>query len=122
GTMGAGIAEVMARNGLRVLAAEIDDAALNWGRAHVAHSTRRAVSRGKLSAEDAAALVDRIEYTTDLALFADADFVIEAIPERLDWKRDLFRRLDGICSPDAVFATNTSSLSVTEIAVATSRP
>jgi 3-hydroxybutyryl-CoA dehydrogenase len=122
GTMGAGIAEVMARNGLRVHAVEIDDAALNRGRAHVAHSTRRAVARGKLTAEDAAALLDRIEYTTELDPLASADLVVEAIPERLELKRELFRKLDGICSAETIFATNTSSLSVTEISVATSRP
>jgi 3-hydroxybutyryl-CoA dehydrogenase len=122
GTMGAGIAEVMARNGLRVYAVEIDDAALNRGRAHVAHSTRRAVSRGKLTAEAAAELIDRIVYTVDLSALADADLVVEAIPEQLELKRDLFKRLDGICSADTIFATNTSSLSVTEISVATSRP
>jgi 3-hydroxybutyryl-CoA dehydrogenase len=122
GTMGAGIAEVMARNGLRVHAVEIDAASLNRGRAHVAHSTRRAVARGKLDAEQAAALIDRIGYTTDFGVLADADLVIEAVPERLELKRDLFKRLDGICSADAIFATNTSSLSVTQIAVATSRP
>jgi 3-hydroxybutyryl-CoA dehydrogenase len=122
GTMGAGIAEVMARNGLRVYAVEIDDAALNRGRAHVAHSTRRAVNKGKLTAEGAAELLDRIEYTVDLNELASADLVIEAIPERLELKRELFKRLDGICSAETIFATNTSSLSVTEISVATSRP
>ena len=122
GTMGAGIAEVMARNGLRVHAVEIDNAALNRGRAHVAHSTRRAVARGKLTAEEAAALLDRIEYTTELDPLASADLVVEAIPERLELKRELFRKLDGICSAETIFATNTSSLSVTEISVATSRP
>ncbi len=122
GTMGAGIAEVMARNGLRVHAVEINDAALNRGRAHVAHSTRRAVNKGKLTAEGAAELLDRIEYTVDLNELASADLVIEAIPERLELKRELFKRLDGICSAETIFATNTSSLSVTEISVATSRP
>ncbi|MBS2961865.1 NAD(P)-binding domain-containing protein [Actinocrinis puniceicyclus] len=122
GTMGAGIAEVMARNGLRVHAVEIDAAALNRGRAHIAHSTRRAVARGKLTAEQAAELLDRIEYTVDLEPLAGADLVVEAIPERLELKRELFRRLDGICSAETIFTTNTSSLSVTEISVATSRP
>lgn len=122
GTMGAGIAEVLARNGLKVYAVEVGDAALNRGRAHVAHSTRRAVTKGKLSAEDAAALLDRIQYTVDLDELAAADLVIEAIPERLELKRELFKRLDGICSDETIFATNTSSLSVTEISVATSRP
>ncbi|HET9172118.1 MAG TPA: 3-hydroxybutyryl-CoA dehydrogenase [Actinospica sp.] len=122
GTMGAGIAEVLARNGIRVYGVEQDPAALNRGRAHVAHSTRRAVSKGKLSAQDAAALLDRITFTTDLADLAGADLVIEAIPERLELKRGLFQQLDSICGADTVFATNTSSLSVTEISVATSRP
>ena len=122
GTMGAGIAEVLARNGIQVFGVEQDPAALNRGRAHVAHSTRRAVSKGKLSAEDAAALLSRITFTHELADLAEVDLVIEAIPERLELKRGLFQRLDAICRPDAVFATNTSSLSVTEISVATSRP
>ncbi len=122
GTMGAGIAEVLARNGIRVYGVELDPAALNRGRAHVAHSTRRAVSKGKLSAEDAAALLDRITFTTELADLSGADLVIEAIPERLELKRGLFQKLDTICAADTVFATNTSSLSVTEISVATSRP
>jgi len=122
GTMGAGIAEVMARNGIAVYGVELDQAALVRGQSHVAHSTRRAVSRGKLTPEDAAALLDRITYTTDLADLAGVDLVIEAIPERLELKRDLFKKLDAICRPDAIFATNTSSLSVTEISVATSRP
>jgi 3-hydroxybutyryl-CoA dehydrogenase len=122
GTMGAGIAEVMARNGIRVFGVEQDPAALNRGRAHVAHSTRRAVSKGKLSAEEAAALLERITFTTDLADLAEADLVVEAIPERLELKRGLFQRLDPICGPETIFATNTSSLSVTEISVATSRP
>ena len=122
GTMGAGIAEVLARNGIRVYGVELDPAALNRGRAHVAHSTRRAVSKGKLSPEDAAALLDRITFTTELADLSGADLVIEAIPERLELKRGLFQKLDTICAADTVFATNTSSLSVTEISVATSRP
>ncbi|HTJ72441.1 MAG TPA: 3-hydroxybutyryl-CoA dehydrogenase [Actinospica sp.] len=122
GTMGAGIAEVLARNGIAVFGVEQDPAALNRGRAHVAHSTRRAVSKGKLSAQDAAALLDRITFTTDLADLSGVDLVIEAIPERLELKRGLFQQLDSICGADTVFATNTSSLSVTEISVATSRP
>ena len=122
GTMGAGIAEVLARNGIRVFGVEQDAAALNRGRAHVAHSTRRAVAKGKLSAEEAAALLDRITFTADLADLATADLVIEAIPERLELKRGLFQQLDSICRAEAIFATNTSSLSVTEISVATSRP
>ena len=122
GTMGAGIAEVLARNGIAVFGVELDPAALDRGRAHLANSTGRAVARGKLSAEDAEALNSRVTFTTELADLAEVELVIEAIPERLEFKRGLFQRLDAICRPDAVFATNTSSLSVTEICVATSSP
>jgi 3-hydroxybutyryl-CoA dehydrogenase len=122
GTMGAGIAEVFARAGLDVVAMEVDEAALERGRAHVADSTDRAVARGKLSTEDQQVLLDRIRYSTSYDDFADADLVVEAIPEHLDLKQRVFAELDRVCPPDAILATNTSSLSVTEISVATSRP
>ncbi len=122
GTMGAGIAEVLARNGLKVYGVELDEGALERGRGHVESSTRRAVAKGKLAEPDAAALLGRITFTSSLADLAEADLVIEAIPERLELKRGLFQQLDSICRAEAIFATNTSSLSVTEISVATSRP
>lgn len=122
GTMGAGIAEVFARAGLDVIGVERDDAALDAGRGHVATSTGRAVKRGKLTPEDAAALTGRITFTTDLAALTHADLVVEAVPERLELKRDLFGRLDGIVPATTILATNTSSLSVTEISVAVSHP
>lgn len=122
GTMGAGIAEVFARAGLNVVGVERDDAALEAGRGHVDTSTGRAVKRGKLTADEQAALVGRIEFTTDLAALAAADLVVEAVPERLELKRDLFGRLDGVVGAGTILATNTSSLSVTEISVAVSHP
>ncbi|TDD67882.1 3-hydroxyacyl-CoA dehydrogenase family protein [Jiangella aurantiaca] len=122
GTMGAGIAEVFSRAGLDVVGVERDDAALAAGRGHVDASTGRAVRRGKLTADEQAALVGRIEFTTDLAALGAADLVVEAVPERLEIKRDLFGRLDGVVSADTILATNTSSLSVTAISVAVSRP
>jgi 3-hydroxybutyryl-CoA dehydrogenase len=122
GTMGAGIAEVFARSGLSVVAIEADDAALTRGRNHVENSTGRAVARGKLSDDEQRRLVARIDFGTDLKLLADADLVVEAVPEHLELKRAIFSQLDGICKPEAILATNTSSLSVTEIAVATGRP
>jgi 3-hydroxybutyryl-CoA dehydrogenase len=122
GTMGAGIAEVFARAGLDVVAMEVGEAALERGRAHVTDSTDRAVARGKLSTEDQQVLLDRIRYSTSYDDFADADLVVEAIPEHLDLKQRVFAELDRVCPPDAILATNTSSLSVTEISVATSRP
>jgi 3-hydroxybutyryl-CoA dehydrogenase len=122
GTMGAGIVEVFARNGLEVIATEVDEAALNRGRAHVENSTGRAVARGKLSAVEERDLLERIVYTHDLNALSDVDLVVEAVPEQLELKRQIFTQLDKICKPEAVLATNTSSLSVTEIAVCTGRP
>ena len=122
GTMGAGIAEVLARNGLQVVGVEPTDEALARGRGHIEHSTGRAVSRGKLSEAERDEIFERIELTTELERLSDVDLAIEAIPERLDLKTDLFARLDKICPPEAILATNTSALSVTEIAVATQRP
>ncbi len=122
GTMGAGIAEVFARNGYQVVGVELTDESLERGRQHVQHSTDRAVKRGKLSAEDQRELVGRVTFTTNLSDVKDCNLVVEAVIEHLDVKQDLFRRLDAVVGPDAVLATNTSSLSVTEISTATSHP
>jgi 3-hydroxybutyryl-CoA dehydrogenase len=122
GTMGAGITEVFAREGLSVVTVEVDDAAVARGKAHVESSTGRAVARGKLSEADQETLLGRISWGTSLDALAEADLVIEAVPEHLDLKREIFTALDKVCKPEAILATNTSSLSVTEIAVATGRP
>jgi len=122
GTMGAGIAEVFARNGYQVVGAEVNEETLKRGRQHVEHSTARAVKRGKLSEEDASELVGRISFTTVLADLADCGLVVEAVVEQLPVKQQIFTTLDGIVGPDAILATNTSSLSVTEISTATARP
>jgi 3-hydroxybutyryl-CoA dehydrogenase len=122
GTMGAGIAEVFARNGVSVVGVEKSDHALERGRQHIRHSTDRAVKRSKLSEEDQQALLGRITFSTALADVKDCDLVVEAVVEQLDLKREVFQTLDGVVGPDAVLATNTSSLSVTEIASATQQP
>ncbi|WP_067483144.1 3-hydroxyacyl-CoA dehydrogenase family protein [Actinomadura hibisca] len=122
GTMGAGIAEVLARGELAVVGIEINPEALERGRGHLERSTGRAVKRGKLTEEGQRAILDRIALTTDFGDLGDCDLVIEAVPERLDLKRKVFAELDRVCRADAVLATNTSSLSVTDIAVATGRP
>jgi len=122
GTMGAGIAEVLARNGLFVVAVDRDEACLVRGRGHLEHSTGRAVARGKLTVADQADLLGRISYETELKALAEVDLVIEAVPEQLELKKSIFSSLDGIVGPDTILATNTSSLSVTEIAVSTQRP
>ncbi|WP_026421426.1 3-hydroxyacyl-CoA dehydrogenase family protein [Actinokineospora inagensis] len=122
GTMGAGIAEVLARGGVRVIAVEVDPVGVERGRAHIEHSTSRAVAKGKLAGDARAALLDKIAYSTSLADLGDADLVIEAIPESLDRKASVFAELDRIMRQDAVLASNTSSLSVTRISVHTGRP
>lgn len=122
GTMGAGIAEVFARSGLRVIGVETDEDALAGGRDRLENSTGRAVARGRMTAERRREILDRIVFTTSREELADADLVVEAIPEIMEFKRGLFADLDRICKPSAVLATNTSSLSVTAIAATTSRP
>src|SRR3954471_8975016 len=122
GTMGAGIAEVFARNGYHVVGVEVSEELLERGKEHVEHSTGRAVKRGKLSEAERAEVVGRITFTTSMDDVKRCELVVEAIVERLPLKQQLFRSLDGIVGPDAILATNTSSLSVTQISTATSRP
>jgi 3-hydroxybutyryl-CoA dehydrogenase len=122
GTMGAGIAEVLARTGLDVVALEIDDESMVRGRGHLEHSTARALERGKLDEASRGQLLDRIRFTTQMIDLADADLVIEAVPEHLDLKTQIFNALDAIVGDDAILASNTSSLSITELAVNTKRP
>ncbi|NDU76272.1 3-hydroxybutyryl-CoA dehydrogenase [Actinomadura sp. DSM 109109] len=122
GTMGAGIAEVLARGGLAVVGVEVNREALERGRGNLESSTGRAVKRGRLSEDAQREILGRIALTTDFADLGDCDLVIEAVPERLDLKRTVFAELDRVCRGDAVLATNTSSLSVTDIAVTTGRP
>ncbi len=122
GTMGAGIAEVLARSGLDVVTVELDEAGIARGRGHLEHSTERALSGGKLDGPGREALLDRIRYGTSLSDLSEVDLVIEAIPESLELKAEVFAELDKITRPEVVFASNTSSLSITEISVHTARP
>ena len=122
GTMGAGIAEVLARNGIEVVGVEPEQAAADRGRQRVQESTARAVRRGKLDEQGAADVLGRITTGTALADLADCDLVVEAVPEDLEVKKALFAELDGLLRDDAVLATNTSALSVTDLATSTGRP
>ncbi len=105
-----------------MVAVEADERALEHGRGVLQHSTDRAVQRGKLTPEDQAALHAHVRFSTALEDLADRDLVVEAVPERLDLKREIFGKLDSIVSAETILATNTSSLSVTEISVATHNP
>lgn len=122
GLMGAGIAEVCARAGYEVIVREATPALLEAGLQRIAGSLERAVSRGKLSAEERSAAWARIRGITEMADFARCDLIIEAVPENLSLKRQVFAELDAVAPPHAILASNTSSLPVTEMAAATRRP
>ena len=123
GLMGSGIAEVCARAGLDVVVAEADDTAVRAGRARITQSLDRAVSRGKLTPSHHASALSLITVTPDLDLMADRDLVIEAVAEDETAKVRVFSRLDAIVrNPDAILATNTSSIPVMRLAAATIRP
>jgi 3-hydroxybutyryl-CoA dehydrogenase len=122
GTMGAGIAQVAVTAGDDVVGREVELPLAERGRETVARYLGRAVEKGRMSADERDAALGRLTLTTELSDLADCDLVVEAIVEELDAKRELFAELDRICRPDAVLATNTSALAVSEIAAATERP
>jgi 3-hydroxybutyryl-CoA dehydrogenase len=122
GQMGAGIAEISALSGYQVIVYGRNEDVQPACRARIKQSLERAVSRGKLSAQEAEAAAGRTSGTAHLATLAAADLVIESVAEDLALKQSLFRSLDDILRSDAILATNTSSLSITELAVVTRRP
>ncbi|MFF4340041.1 3-hydroxyacyl-CoA dehydrogenase family protein [Kitasatospora sp. NPDC001540] len=122
GTMGAGVAVALARSGRRVIGVEAGPTQALRALDRIEASTARAVERGRLEAEERAALLALIEVGDDLTAAARADLVVEEVPEDLELKRSLFAELDRICPPETVLATGTTALSVTRIAAATSRP
>jgi len=122
GLMGHGIAQVAAQAGFDVVVREVDDETLAKGLGKIDKQLARAVEKGKQEQSDADAVRGRIRGTTDYGDLADCDLVIEAITEDLQLKLDMWREVDGIVKPEAVFATNTSSLAVIDQAASTSRP
>jgi 3-hydroxybutyryl-CoA dehydrogenase len=122
GTMGAGIAQVCVQAGFRTIGLEVEEPLCDRARARIEHYLSRGVEKGRLTAEERDAALARLQTTTDRAALGPCELVVEAVVEDLETKRSLFRDLDGIVAPDAVLATNTSALPVTEIAAATERP
>ena len=122
GTMGNGIAQVTAQAGYNVTMSDIKDEFLAKGMATIEKSLDRLVKRETISEGDKAEILSRIKTTVNTKDAADADLVIEAAPEELSLKTNIFRQLDEICKSDVIFATNTSSLPIGAIAAATSRP
>ncbi len=121
GLMGSGIAEVAAKGGFDVVVREIDEGAVAAGRARIEKSMGRAVDKGKLAPDDRDAALGRLTFTTELADLADRDLVVEAIIESVEAKVELFSALDELCGDHTIYATNTSSLTVTDMAARTRR-
>jgi len=122
GFMGSGIAESAARAGVAVKLYEPEQAPLEHSRSRIEASVARVVERGRLSEDDAGALMQRIEWSTDLEALAGADLVVEAIVEDERIKAQTFRALDGVLAPEAILASNTSSIPIAGLAAATGRP
>jgi 3-hydroxybutyryl-CoA dehydrogenase len=122
GLMGSGIAQVAAAAGYPVVVREVSDELLKKGLGSIEKSLGRFAEKGQITADQRAETLGRLKPTLKLEDFADCDLVIEAIIENLERKRELYRELDGIVKPDAIFASNTSSLSITDMMTATRRP
>jgi 3-hydroxybutyryl-CoA dehydrogenase len=122
GLMGSGIAEVVARAGQNAVVLETSDELVERGRQRIETSTLRAVERKRLDAGERAAVLGRISLTTDVQDLADVDLVIEAATEDHDTKVGMFRRLDEVTKPEVILASNTSSIPIADLGVATSRP
>jgi len=121
GAMGSGIAEVCARSGYQVVVSEINEELLKKGMGFIDSSLSRGVSKGKMSQEDKDAVIGRVKGTTNLGDFSDCQLVIEAAIEIMDVKKKVFSELDKVCPKDTILASNTSCLSVIEIAAVTSK-
>jgi 3-hydroxybutyryl-CoA dehydrogenase len=121
GLMGAGITQVVAEAGYPVVVREVSDDLVHRGIGRIESFLKKGVEKGKIPAERMKEVMGRIEGTTSLDALAGCDFVIEAVVESLDVKRETYRTLDRVCGPEAIFASNTSSLSITEMAAITRR-
>src|SRR5688572_62024 len=122
GTMGNGIAQVAARAGYSVIMHDVRDEFLDRGLSAIDKSLQRDVDKERLDTEGKKSIVGRIKTTTDFAAFNNASFVVEAVTENLAVKTEVFKSLDQITPPDAILASNTSSISITKLAAATKRP
>lgn len=122
GQMGSGIAQVAATAGLSVTLLDVSEDLARKGLAAVEKGLSRAIEKGKLDPVEKDAVLARIRIGADLSLASDADMVIEAVVENVDVKKDVFRKLDALLAPDAIIASNTSSISITRLAAATGRP
>jgi len=122
GTMGAGIAQVFATGGWDTVICDITDELASGGKKKIEKSLSKLIAKGKITEDSQTEMLGRICTTCDQKLVADCDIAVEAVAETMKVKKDIFSNLDSICRPDAILASNTSSLSITEIATATKNP
>jgi 3-hydroxybutyryl-CoA dehydrogenase len=122
GTMGNGIAHVFARSGYSVVLCDVEQRFLERGIATITKNLEREVAKNKISAEDKASALKKIEPVTDRSKLADCDFIVEAATEKFEIKTEIFRDLDRLARPDVILASNTSSISITRLAALTKRP
>ncbi len=122
GTMGSGIAQVAAENGFDVVVRDIEESLVQKGMASIQKNLDKAVSKEKKTREEADKIINRIKGTVEIKDIADVDLVIEAAIENMEIKKKIYQELDETCKAEAIFASNTSGLSITEMASATSRP
>jgi 3-hydroxybutyryl-CoA dehydrogenase len=122
GTMGNGIAHVFARSGYNVILRDIEKRLLDRGLDTISKNLDREVKKGKIAEPDKAAVLARIDATTDISKLANADFIVEAVPEQLDLKIRVLKEADAALPPGVILASNTSSISITQLAAQTTRP
>ena len=122
GAMGSGIAQIAAQIGCDVVMRDIEDAFVERGMKGIDKFLSKSVEKGKLDAKQKETIIGRIKGTTDMGDLKDVDFVVEAVIEDLDLKKRVFQELDELCRPEIILSSNTSSMSITEIAAATKRP
>src|SRR5262249_51982586 len=122
GTMGNGIAHVFARSGYQVTLCDVEQRFLDRGLQTIEKNLEREAAKNKITADDKAAALKRIDPVLDRAKLSVCDFVIEAATEKLEIKTEIFRDLDRVCRPEIILASNTSSISITKLAALTQRP
>ena len=122
GTIGSGIVQAFAQKGYEVIVRDIKDELVQSGIVRINNGLSKLVSKGKMTEETKEDILSRISGTTDMNLAADCDLVVEAAIENMKIKKEIFAELDKICKPETILASNTSSLSITEVASATNRP
>ncbi|HEU0013721.1 MAG TPA: 3-hydroxyacyl-CoA dehydrogenase family protein [Longimicrobium sp.] len=122
GLMGSGIAQVSAQAGYETIVREVSDEVCERGLGGIGKQLGKAVEKGKMAAEDRDAVMGRLRGTTSLEDLRDCDIIIEAVVENLELKNQMWQTLDGVCRPEAIFASNTSSLTIADMAAATKRP